>query len=143
MQDLLPALQDEERRLVEAASENFYSVARLTAQITILIFVLSAFTGVTVAYGVSRYLVRGLAQLKDEASAIGSGQFGQRIAIRSNDELDDLARAFNEMSDRLSSRSRGNHPRQPGARTAPRGAAIRRATRPKRPTGRRAGSSPT
>ncbi len=103
MQDLLPALQDEERRLVEAASENFYGVARLTAQITILIFVLSAFTGVAVAYGVSRYLVRGLAQLKDEAFAIGSGQFGQRIAIRSNDELDDLARAFNEMSDRLSS----------------------------------------
>ena len=34
---------------------------------------------------------------------IGSGQFGQRIAVRRDDELGELARAFNEMSDQLSS----------------------------------------
>jgi signal transduction histidine kinase/ActR/RegA family two-component response regulator len=102
MQDIVPTLQREERTLVEAASQNFFSVARLTAQITILIFVLSAVVGVVIAYRISRYLVRGLRQLETEAALIGSGQFGQRIAIRSNDELAELARAFNEMSDRLS-----------------------------------------
>jgi signal transduction histidine kinase/ActR/RegA family two-component response regulator len=103
MQELLPDLQRQERNLVEAASENFFSVARLTAQITILIFVLSAVAGVVIAYAQSRYLVRGLRQLEAEASSIGSGQFGQRIAAGNDDELSALARAFNEMSDRLSS----------------------------------------
>jgi signal transduction histidine kinase/ActR/RegA family two-component response regulator len=103
MQEVLPALQREERDLVQAASANFFDVARLTAQITILIFVLSAVLGVVIAYRLSTYLVRGLRQLGDEAALIGSGQFGQRIAVRHDDELGDLARAFNEMSDRLSS----------------------------------------
>ena len=43
------------------------------------------------------------ASSRTERAAIGSGQFGQRIAIGTSDELGDLARAFNEMSDRLSS----------------------------------------
>jgi signal transduction histidine kinase/CheY-like chemotaxis protein len=103
MQDLLPDLQHQERILVEAAGENFFSVARLTAQITILIFVLSAVAGVVIAYAQSRYLVRGLRLLEAEAALIGSGQFGQRIAARNDDELSQVARAFNEMSDRLSS----------------------------------------
>jgi signal transduction histidine kinase/ActR/RegA family two-component response regulator len=103
LHEILPALQREERTLVEQASANFFSVARLTAQITILIFVLSAVVGVVVAYLVSRYLVRGLRQLETEATRIGRGQFGHRIAVRADDELAELARAFNEMSDRLSS----------------------------------------
>jgi signal transduction histidine kinase/CheY-like chemotaxis protein len=103
MQRLLPDLQREERNLVQAASDNFSSVARLTAQITILIFVLSAVTGVVIAYLLSSYLVRGLRQLEVEAALIGGGQFGRQIAVRSDDELAELARAFNEMSDRLSS----------------------------------------
>ena len=53
MQEMLPALQREERSLVEAASSNFFSVARVTAQITILIFVLSAVLGVVIAYRLS------------------------------------------------------------------------------------------
>jgi signal transduction histidine kinase/CheY-like chemotaxis protein len=103
MQEILPALQLEERSLVQAASTNFFDVARVTAQITILIFVLSAVLGVVIAYRLSTYLVRGLRQLGDEAALIGSGQFGQRIAVRREDELGELARAFNEMSDKLSS----------------------------------------
>jgi signal transduction histidine kinase/ActR/RegA family two-component response regulator len=103
MQILLPRLQREETQLVEAAGRNFSSVARLTAQTTILIFVLSAVVGILIAYRLSRYLVRGLRQLETEATLIGSGQFGARIAMNSNDELAQLARAFNDMSDRLAS----------------------------------------
>ena len=106
MQDLLPGLQRQERNLIEAASENFFSVARLTAQITILIFVLSAVAGVVIAYAQSRYIVRGLRQLEAEAALIGSGRFGQGIqgiAARNDDELSEVARAFNAMSDRLAS----------------------------------------
>ena len=58
MQDLLPQLQRDERDLVEAASTNFYRVARLTAQITILIFSVSAVVALAVVWQFSRYLVR-------------------------------------------------------------------------------------
>ena len=77
MQQLLPDLQRHERALVEAASTNFYAVARLTAQITILIFSISAAVALLVAWHFSRYLVRGLRQLKEEAALIGAGSYGR------------------------------------------------------------------
>ncbi len=101
MQELLPDLQREERKLVEQAGEHFYSVARVTAQITIVIFVLSAVVGAAVAFQVSRYLVHRLRQLEEGAALIGSGNLEQEISIRSQDELGELARAFNEMRNHL------------------------------------------
>ncbi|HYK89988.1 MAG TPA: response regulator [Acidobacteriota bacterium] len=103
MQELLPALQHDERDLVEAASTNFYRVARLTAQVTIAIFSVSAIVALAVAWGFSRHLVRGLNQLKEGTALIGSGSYGRKIEIHRHDEVGDLARAFNDMSDRLSS----------------------------------------
>ncbi len=99
--ELLPALQKEEGALVEAASANFYSVARTTAQITIFIFILSAVVAVTVAFKVSRYLARGLGQLSEGAALIGAGDYCLNIGINSHDELGALAQAFNRMSERL------------------------------------------
>ncbi len=103
MQDLLPQLQRDERDLVEAASANFYRVASLTAQITILIFSVSAVVALVVAWRFSRHLVSGLNQLKEGAALIGGGSYGRKIEIRRHDEVADLARAFNDMSDRLQS----------------------------------------
>jgi signal transduction histidine kinase/ActR/RegA family two-component response regulator len=101
MQELLPELQRDERRLVEEAGANFYSVARLTAQITVVIFVLSAMVAAAIAFQLSRYLVRRLRQLEQGAALIGVGNFDQEIAIESQDELGELARAFNEMRNHL------------------------------------------
>ncbi len=101
MQELLPQLQHNERDLVEAASAKFFQVALLTAQITILIFSISALAAFAVAWHFSRYLVRGLNQLKEGAALIGGGNYGRKIAADSRDEVGDLARGFNDMSDRL------------------------------------------
>ena len=100
-QRLLPELQSTERDLVQEASNNFYSVARLTARITILIFLISAMVAVIVAWHLSRYLARGLRQLGEGAALIGGGSYGHRIALDQRDELGDLARGFNDMSGRL------------------------------------------
>ncbi len=101
VQELLPGLQRDERHLVEQASEHFYSVARVTAQITIVIFVVSAVVAAAIAFRMSRYLVRRLRQLEQGAALIGSGDLDQEISIRSQDELGELARAFNEMRNHL------------------------------------------
>jgi signal transduction histidine kinase len=102
LQNRLPQLQKDEQARVELASANFYEVARLTDQTSILIFALSAAVAIGVAVGVSRQLTHGLNWLKEGAHAIGSGNLNQRIELKGNDELADLAHSFNDMTGKLS-----------------------------------------
>ncbi len=101
LQQQLPQLQKDENQRVETASANFYAVARLTDRIIIGIFLTSSAVAVAVAFGVSRHLTRGLSRLKLGAAAIGLGDLDQRIAADTGDELGELARAFNDMAERL------------------------------------------
>src|SRR5262249_27574477 len=98
----LSRLQSDENFRVEQASVNFYQVARLTNRTTILIFAISAAVALAVAVLVSRQLTLGFVRLKEGTGSIGSGNLRQRIDLRGNDELADLARAFNEMAGKLS-----------------------------------------
>jgi len=102
LENRLPQLQNDENLRVDGASANFYQVARWTDRITVLIFALSAVVAIAVAVLVSQQLTRGFVRLKDGAASIGSGNLFQRIHLESNDELADLAKAFNEMTGRLS-----------------------------------------
>ncbi len=97
----VPQLQEDERHRVEQASSNFYAVARLTNRMTIAIFLLSAVLAIGVAYVVSRHLTLGLRVLNEGATHIGAGDLDHRIVHPVQDELGDLARAFNEMTERL------------------------------------------
>ena len=97
----LELLQEDEKRRVEAASANFYEVARLTDRMTLLIFALSTIVAIAVAYQIARYLTRGLGELKHDAALIGAGNLDYRIAIQTHDELGDLAQAFNDMAGNL------------------------------------------
>lgn len=95
---LLPQLREDEKHRVEAASANFYQVARLTDRFTILIFLVSSVVAVVVAFRVSRYMARGLGELKKGATLIGSGKLDHRVEFQSRDEMGDLAKSFNEMA---------------------------------------------
>ena len=101
LQKRLPELQAAENSRVDAASSNFYQVARLTDRTAILIFVVSAVVAVGVALLVSGQLTRGLLRLKAGATSIGSGNLDHQIELKGSDELADLARAFNDMAGRL------------------------------------------
>jgi signal transduction histidine kinase len=101
LQKRLPELQAAENRRVDAATANFYEVARLTDRTAILIFVVSAVVAVGVALLVSGQLTRGLLRLKAGTASIGSGNLEHQIELKGNDEFADLARAFNDMAARL------------------------------------------
>ena len=98
----LPRLQNDEKVRVDRASVNFYQVARLTDRTTILIFAMSAAVALAVALLVSRQLTLGFVRLMQGTGSIGSGRLHERIDLKGNDELADLARAFNEMAGKLS-----------------------------------------
>jgi signal transduction histidine kinase/DNA-binding response OmpR family regulator len=101
LRGLLPALQQEEDERVEAAGARFYRVARITDLLTILIFCSSTLAATAVAYSLSRRLTRGLSALTQGAESIGGGDLERCIPVHGNDELTDLARAFNKMTGNL------------------------------------------
>jgi len=101
LHQLLPQLQENEKSSVEIASTNFYEAAQLTDRMTILIFTISTLVAILVAYLVSRHLSRGLGELRRGTTLIGSGDLVHRISVQTQDELGDLARAFNDMANNL------------------------------------------
>ena len=101
LQGTLPALLEAERRDADAASASFELVAQLTDRISILLFILSGVVALTIAYKLTHYLTSVLAELKLGVSMIGASHFGHKIKVEANDELGDLAAAFNDMSDHL------------------------------------------
>ena len=56
---------------------------------------------VVLAYTLARLITLPLQELAEAARAMGEGRFSQRIPVRSNDEVGQLAETFNEMSERL------------------------------------------
>lgn len=70
--------------------------------ISLLILLGVALVGtVAFAYLLARLITRPLGELSEGAQAIIEGRFDHRIAVRSRDEIGQLAMAFNEMTERL------------------------------------------
>ncbi len=59
------------------------------------------FGGIAVAYGVGTLVTRTLGELAETAARITGGEMGARAAVRSDDEVARLVRAFNLMMDGL------------------------------------------
>lgn len=67
-----------------------------------LLFALALFFGgVALAYGIGTLITRPLGELAETAMRIAGGEFGARGAVRSDDEVARLVRAFNVMMDSL------------------------------------------
>ena len=84
-----------------AAAAELVAVDRVTTRIGVAVFAASLALAVTVAITLLVQLSRGLAGLKHGARVLGRGDLAYRIPEVARDELGDLARAFNEMADRL------------------------------------------
>lgn len=70
---------------------------------TLLLLVLAGTCVVVVLWGlvVARQMTRPILQLRDGVQEVASGQLGGTIEVRREDELGQLAREFNRMSERL------------------------------------------
>jgi PAS domain S-box-containing protein len=79
---------------VQGARRQIYLVLPITA---LLILLMAAVLG----WYATRRISRPLAQLDAGAQALARGEFGYEIELRGNDELSDLARAFNYAAQQL------------------------------------------
>ena len=73
---------------------------RATVMVQAMI-VLSFFSAVIVAFTVTKGINRPLQQIKKMTTVVAAGDFDQRIDLDSPPELGELARSFNQMSDKL------------------------------------------
>jgi len=75
--------------------------ARTSIWILTIVIVIS---GILLSFGVSLYFSRPIMRLRESAETLGMGHFEHRVQINRNDELGDLALAFNRMAEGLSER---------------------------------------
>ena len=101
-QDVLPPLQSADRARAELVSKNFFRNTEFTQRANLAIFAASTLLGMLVGFLVLRHLVRGLNKLKEGAEEIGHKRLDFRIDLPNNDELGQLAAAFNGMAVKLS-----------------------------------------
>lgn len=74
-------------------------------QVIIIITVLMTLFAIFLAFVLSRHLSKPIYNLVTASKAIGSGDFSFRLSERRNDEIGELALAFNQMADGLLKKS--------------------------------------
>ncbi|HKI86979.1 MAG TPA: response regulator, partial [Thermoanaerobaculia bacterium] len=97
----LSHLEGVEQQRIAAATSRSHQVARFTARLSTLIFVLSALVALALAYLFSRQLNQGLTALREGAEQISAGNLGHRVPSHGADELGHLGKTFNEMAEKL------------------------------------------
>lgn len=75
--------------------------ARLTDRITLAIYLFTVLMTISLGYLLIRFTSRSLKELNTGTVEIGEGDLDYHIPVNSDDELGDLAIAFNEMSAKL------------------------------------------
>lgn len=107
IREILPQLEETERKQAEDAREEFSRVEQITNSTAVIIFAGSIILAVLVAYLFSRSLTRGLESLGHGVARLGQADFDQRIVVSSShDELGDLASSFNDMASNLHAASK-------------------------------------
>ena len=76
-------------------------LANSTAKVLVIAFAVALFISVVLAWRLSVFLMGPIKELTVSANALGEGDLDRVVADRSNDELGQLARAFNTMAAKL------------------------------------------
>src|ERR1019366_4881972 len=100
--EMLPDILAAERARTNAASQRFFADSAFVQRLALGIFAFSTTVGMLVGWLVLAYIVRGLNKLKQGAEEIGQTRLDHRIDMPTNDEMGEVAAAFNGMAANLS-----------------------------------------
>nr|WP_084786584.1 methyl-accepting chemotaxis protein [Bacillus tuaregi] len=70
-------------------------------KVTVIVMLLSVFIGSLAIYFIIQFIIKPLNRIKEKAITISQGDLTEPIDIKTNDEIGQLGRAFNEMQDSL------------------------------------------
>ena len=110
--EMLPDILAAERARTNAASQRFFADSAFVQRLALGIFAFSTTVGMLVGWLVLAYIVRGLNKLKQGAEEIGQTRLDHRIDMPTNDEMGEVAAAFNGMAANLSAARDELHQRQ-------------------------------
>jgi len=82
-------------------SDTLQEIEASRQRLTISLAAVIILIGGVLYFAIRRVVLRPLAVLHDGAELIGKGELSQRIQVKTNDEMEDLARSFNIMAGRL------------------------------------------
>ncbi|MEW9675386.1 cell wall metabolism sensor histidine kinase WalK [Lentibacillus sp. L22] len=86
---------------LEASLENVYNqlqeISRIFLQASILAIIVSALLGILVA----RTITKPITEMRRQAQTMAKGDFTQKVNVYAQDEIGNLAEAFNDMNDQL------------------------------------------
>jgi signal transduction histidine kinase len=95
------AAESDALELANIATAAEISVQRKQAPYSIAILVLGTIAGAFAFYRVAQSIVRPLTELRDVAISLGHHEMDTRVEIKANNEVGDMAVAFNRLLDRL------------------------------------------
>jgi adenylate cyclase len=100
------ALRDKLGELTKAVGKEILSKQRTIQTLNFLLFALASCLGIGAGILVSAHIVRALRRLSEGATAVKAGHFAVTIPIEANDEIGQLATAFNHMVEEIRARER-------------------------------------
>lgn len=99
--ELLSAFETLEIQAAEQQTNELQTSSRVTDRITLAIYLFTIVLTVSLGFMLIRYTTRSLNELSLGTVRIGKGDLNHHIPITFNDELGDLAFAFNDMAGKL------------------------------------------
>lgn len=99
--DELAIFESLEVNAAEQQTKELQSLSRFTDRVTLVIYLFTILLTVGLGYLLIRYTTSALRNLQTGTEKIGRGNLDYHIPVRSDDEIGDLAHAFNDMTDKL------------------------------------------
>jgi adenylate cyclase len=100
------ALRDKLGELTKAVGREIVSKQRTIQTLSFILFALAGCLGIGAGILVSAHIVRALRRLSEGAAAVEAGNFAVTVPIEGNDELGQLAAAFNRMVEQIRAKER-------------------------------------
>ena len=86
---------------IQANNANVMAPITTMRYISLLIGLIAVIIGMIVAYYIAGYIAKPILKLRDSANVIAGGDLTEKVEVDNNDEIGELADAFNQMVDNI------------------------------------------
>lgn len=97
----LKTIEEDSIKIADQEALDIDTIEALTNRITISVFITSIILTIGLGVFLIRYTNQALSELKNGTIIIGQGDFDHRIPVTTQDELGEVAEAFNDMASKM------------------------------------------